>query len=64
MTAIYVKPVEGRLVRDPLTQQVLPAHGQRVVSSTFWQRRIVKGDVVEVAEPAPARTAPAPKKDA
>lgn len=45
---MHVKPVEGRLVRDPLTNEVLPAEGREVTDSTFWRRRLIKGDMVLV----------------
>lgn len=47
-----VKPVAGRLVRDPLTMQPLPEDGREVPDNPFWRRRIRDGDVtVEDAHP-------------
>lgn len=54
----FVKPAEGRLVRDPATGQPLPAEGALVEWTSFFRRRLAEGDIVEV-EPEPA--APEPK---
>jgi hypothetical protein len=48
---MFVKPVEGRLVRDPVTKEPLPKSGRYVEDSSFWRRRIAKGDVELVPEP-------------
>jgi hypothetical protein len=45
-----VKPVQGRIVRDPRTMAILPQEGREVPDSdAYWQRRIRDGDVT--AEP-------------
>lgn len=46
-----VRPVEGAHVRCPETKQPLPQTGKRVVLSSYWQRRILAGDVIVVEEP-------------
>jgi hypothetical protein len=64
---IFVKPKEGLVIRRPDNGRVLSAEGEEVPQSTFWQRRINEGDVIEGKAPvAAAKKAPAPmaaKKD-
>lgn len=49
---IYVRPVEGRRVRDPQTRVVLTAPCRKPRNS-YWLRRIAQGDVVEVSPEQP-----------
>ncbi len=47
----FFKPVEGRLVRDPVTGRPLPRSGALVNlrdprRKTFFRRRLIQGDVV------------------
>lgn len=51
-----LRPADGVKVRHPDGRQ-LAAEGERVTMSSFWQRRLDAGDVVDVAEAAPAATA-------
>lgn len=51
-TDMYVKPVEGRQVRDPLTRQVVPPEGRAVPRESYWVRRVNDGDLVEASAPA------------
>jgi len=45
----FLRPVLGRLVRDPQQNMAqLPAAGARKPRTSFWIRRIRSGDVVEV----------------
>jgi hypothetical protein len=44
---IYVTPVAGRTVLDPVTREALPAAGKTVPRSSYWVRRLRDGDVVE-----------------
>lgn len=62
---MLVKPVPGRLVRDPTTKQRIPETGIEVSDTdTFWARRLADGDVVEVKQAAPAtKLAPAKGKE-
>lgn len=55
MKVIRIKAVEGRRVRDPNTEQPLTheAHGARKPLSSYWQRRLAGGDVVEVKTSSP-----------
>ena len=46
---MFIRPVEGRLVRDPVTKRHLPAAGAEVPESTYWIRRIEGGDVVRTS---------------
>lgn len=45
---MFVKPAEGRQVRDPVSKQHLPESGREVPETTFWVRRLACGDVVVV----------------
>lgn len=42
---ITVYPVEGRTIREPLNQSQLTEAGMDVVSSSYWQRLALDGDV-------------------
>lgn len=54
-----LKPaVSGVTCRDPKTGVKLPDEGRAVAMTTFWNRRLADGSVVEVtAAPAPAPAA-------
>lgn len=43
---IFLKPAEGRQVRDPATKEPLPAEGDFKPRNSYWLRRIKDGDVV------------------
>lgn len=60
MERIFIKPAEGRLVRDPLNKTYLPADGADVAVSTYWLRRLKSGEVLEVKPPV--KIAPSPVK--
>lgn len=45
-TRVLLKPAEGRLVRNPDTYEALPAEGKAVEMNSYWQRRLIAGDVV------------------
>ncbi|QII37511.1 DUF2635 domain-containing protein [Rouxiella badensis] len=45
---MFVKPMAGRTVRDPVKGTFLPEEGAEVAESTFWNRRLRDGDVVTV----------------
>lgn len=53
---IKIKPVEGKIVRNPVTRQPLSKDGELVEKSPFWIRRLKDGDVVHVNEPASKKT--------
>lgn len=53
-TRVRVKPAEGRLVRDPDTYQALPADGAPVEMNSYWQRKLLAGDVVIDPPESPA----------
>jgi len=56
---MFVKPVAGRKVPDPVRGDLLPAEGREVEPQQYWDRRIDDGDVIEVAPvvDTPTRTA-------
>lgn len=45
---MFVKPMAGLLVRDPVTKRQLPADGKEVPETSFWLRRIADGSVIVV----------------
>ncbi len=42
---IFVKPIDGILVRDPLTGEILGKDGGKVTPNSYWKRRISDGSV-------------------
>lgn len=54
---MFVKPVPGRVVRDPVKGTFLPESGELVPNNIFWSRRLQDGDVEIVApeEAAPLK---------
>lgn len=47
---MFVKPMAGRAVRDPVKGTFLPESGAEVPDNAFWHRRLQDGDVVQVVE--------------
>lgn len=62
MADIWVKPGDGLIVRDPRTQQLVPAEGIAVDACDLdFVRMLEAGDVVLAERPAaPAEAPPAP----
>ncbi len=70
---MFVRPVPGRLVRDPVKGTLLPENGAEVPDDAyFWRNRLRDGDVEKVekveqapadeaSDATPAEAAPAPK---
>ncbi|WP_337049767.1 DUF2635 domain-containing protein [Serratia fonticola] len=57
---MFVKPVPGRLVRDPVKGTLLPDNGAEVPDdSYFWRNRLKDGDVKKVEQESKADDAPA-----
>lgn len=57
---MFVKPVDGRMVRWPRTMTPLREAGEDVPADVYWLRALRDGDVEEVeppAKPEMARTA-------
>ncbi|MDF7776869.1 DUF2635 domain-containing protein [Sphingomonas sp. AOB5] len=49
----FIKPAEGRDVRDPAAGNALvPPHGKGVPWDSFWQRRLDDGDIEMTSEAA------------
>ncbi|WP_447877519.1 DUF2635 domain-containing protein [Serratia fonticola] len=42
---MFVKPVPGRAVRDPVKGTFLPESGEPVPDNIFWNRRLKDGDI-------------------
>lgn len=66
---IYVKPLEGLLVRIPRTRVPLPQAGALVPlvgsEGNFWRRRLNDGTVVEATPPVkPSAPVPVPVREA
>lgn len=57
MTEIILKPREGLMVPLPDGAGVLPDKGQKVQINSYWRRRLMDGDVVEVGA-TPKKTKP------
>lgn len=49
----YICPVDGAIVRDPVTFQPLPETGATKPRNTYWLRRKLNGEVVECTPPDP-----------
>ena len=52
MDTMFVKPAPGLKVRHPETRFHIPDEGTRVPRDSYWTRRLVDGDVIEVAPKA------------
>ena len=44
---MFLKPKEGLLVKDPKTKTALLPEGGWINLTTYWRRRLKKGDVIE-----------------
>jgi hypothetical protein len=49
MITVFVKPVNGAIIRDPLTLEVIPEAGRNIVLTTYWRRKIMQG-YLEITE--------------
>lgn len=56
----FLRPADGLKVRHPDGRH-LGNDGERVEDSSYWQRRVAAGDVVEVEKSSPAEAAAKPK---
>jgi hypothetical protein len=58
---LHLQPAQPDLVvRCPITRQPLPAEGDLVDDTTYWQRRLAEGDVKPV-QSAQSETTAQPK---
>jgi hypothetical protein len=55
MTTVFVKPIDGAQIRDPMTLEFVPEEGRNVVLTTYWRKKIMQG-VLEICEETPAET--------
>ena len=44
---MYIQPIPGRNVPDPVRGDLLPSEGREVELTQYWQRRLKDGDVAE-----------------
>ena len=44
---MYIQPISGRNVPDPVRGDLLPSEGREVELTQYWQRRLNDGDVAE-----------------
>ncbi len=51
MSRVWVRPLEGQIMRDPETRAPLPAAGAEVELTTYWRRALGRGDVVRCEPP-------------
>lgn len=57
---LFVKPVPGRRVLNPVDMQPIPEGGLLVERSMFWVRAVHKGDVQLATEPDSTESPAAP----
>ena len=61
---IFVKPVPGGMVRDPVSLKLLDERGEWKPNNSYWQRRVLFRDCLEVTEEQrirePSRKSPPP----
>ncbi|MCP4147909.1 MAG: DUF2635 domain-containing protein [bacterium] len=54
---VFLKPVPGAIVRNPISFKPLPEKGEKVdlagAAGQFWKRRIRQGDVIKVDAQTP-----------
>lgn len=60
----YLKPGEGRTVRDELSGESWPAEGDWADNTRFIRRRITDGDLVETDPPKASEAEPAQAAEA
>lgn len=48
MSELHIRPVAGRVVRDPETNEPLAPQGEKKPNTSYWQRRLIDGDVERV----------------
>lgn len=51
-----IKPAQpNAVIRDPISKMALPAEGKEIKMTSYWHRRLIRGEVVEVSTPAPKK---------
>lgn len=58
----FVRPsVEGAVIRDPVTKDILPDAGRSVPANAYWRGLELRGDVIVIPPPSepPIATEPA-----
>lgn len=60
---MFVKPTTGRMVRDPVTKELLPENGKEVPNDSFWRKMLKHGDVEVVTSEASILSKKATKKE-
>ena len=51
MERVTIKPVKGKIVRDPSGCRPVPETGVTIVLNTYWRKRLAEGSV-EIVRPA------------
>jgi hypothetical protein len=59
---MFLKPVPGKLVRDPVTLVPLSADGEWKPATSYWDRKVLFGDCT--SEEAPSGSAPSVRQPA
>lgn len=54
---MFIKPCDGRAVRDPITNKLLHEDGQNKPDNTYWQKRLLAGDVKKTTPKKPNKGA-------
>ena len=54
---MFVKPVEGRMIRDPVSFVPVPPEGREVTETDYWLLAVRDGDL-QLVEPPPLRPNP------
>lgn len=47
---MFLRPIDGATIQDPITKEIMSATGADVNINTFWLRRIADGSVVVVPQ--------------
>ncbi len=56
MSRIFIKPISGVMVKNPdNNDEYLSQDGEEVENTTYWQRRMIDGDV-EIVKPPKSNT--------
>lgn len=60
---VHIKPVNGLIVRDPISAIPLRSEGEHKTLDAYWSRRIAEGSVIEIVLSNPVNAKAKPKDD-